>query len=101
MLLSPRAGQVSARGSALNGVCGVGTVPQIESVMHKAAVVFALEHLADGGASLATGSFLIRFRVDYLSDTGSLSSLADLDDPDEKVVQALVQSRVACGGDGR
>ena len=81
----------------------MGTLPQIESVMHKAAVVFALEHLADGGASLATGSFLIRFRVD-LSDTGSLSSLADLDDPDEKVVQccsALVQSRVACGGDGR
>ncbi len=71
--------------------------------MHKAAVVFALEHLADGGASLAVGSFLVRFRVD-ISDTGSLSSLADLDDPDEKVVQCcrvVVQCRVACGGDGQ
>jgi len=53
--------------------------------MHKASVVFALQHPADGGKSLANGSFFIRFRVD-ITDQGSLALLSDLKDPEEKVV---------------
>ena len=53
--------------------------------MHKASVVFALQHPADGGKSLANGSFFIRFRVD-ITDHGSLALLSDLEDPEEKVV---------------
>jgi hypothetical protein len=60
-------------------------VPQIESVMHKASVVFALQHPADGGKLLANGSFFIRFRVD-ITDHGSLALLSDLEDPEEKVL---------------
>ena len=63
----------------------MGMVPQIESVMHKASVVFSLQHPADGGKSLANGSFFIRFRVD-ITDQGSLALLSDLKDPEEKVV---------------
>ena len=60
-------------------------IAQIMSVMSKASVLFAVDELVDGGASLPKDAFIVRFRTD--AKHSRLTFLSAITDPEERVIQ--------------